>query len=362
MANDSGTPAGERTSRIILNCGGALIAWVLLCSFTPSMVTRWLPTWPGLGFLLVRLPSYAFGLGGIAYVLLMGFWRYRLPSMVTAPEVKLGETAYPVTNPNPTQILELAGSLPETVPVRDVQVTYATDLTAGEQSAGPCQRLNKLGPKEFWQAVPILKTEVIPLTRARETYRASVTVDRYLPGGCNWHLRYIEYRLFVPKYGYRSTNTTVEVLDEKHRAAEAAKGSKLYQGRLDRWCGEALNKAVTPYYPVFCSTWGDVWQRIPLDQRNLVPAEATGSEQVVEALSGVNSVEVNFRDADAPAKSPASPISVAAARECQLQGFMAWRRAATPTQLTPEAEHAKLRELGHSCGETARLPAWLLDL
>lgn len=67
MANDSNTPGGLKAQKVIVDCGTLLVAWVMLCSIIPSTVTKWLPPWPGLAVLLVRVPSYAFGLGGIIY-------------------------------------------------------------------------------------------------------------------------------------------------------------------------------------------------------------------------------------------------------------------------------------------------------
>jgi hypothetical protein len=67
MANDSNTPGGLRAQEKIVDCGTVLVAWVMLTSIIPSTVTKWLPPWPGLAVLVVRVPSYAFGLGGIIY-------------------------------------------------------------------------------------------------------------------------------------------------------------------------------------------------------------------------------------------------------------------------------------------------------
>lgn len=39
-----------------------------------------------------------------------------------------------------------------------------------------------------------------------------------------------------------------------------------------------------------------------------MPAKATGSEQLIEALPGTHSIEINFRDVDAPVKSSGSCV------------------------------------------------------
>ena len=68
MANDAGNAAGARAGKLIFSLGFLLALWVLICSILPRLVTVWLP-WPVLRFVLVKLPSYVFGLAGLAWCL-----------------------------------------------------------------------------------------------------------------------------------------------------------------------------------------------------------------------------------------------------------------------------------------------------
>jgi len=77
MADDAGNDAGATASAIILLGGLAIVLWILLCSFKPAMVAGWLPPWPVLRFISVKLPSYAVGVAGIAWWLYYGYRRYR---------------------------------------------------------------------------------------------------------------------------------------------------------------------------------------------------------------------------------------------------------------------------------------------
>jgi hypothetical protein len=64
MANDAGTPAGERAGMIILLGGGALSLWVLACSIWASKIASGLPESATLRYLLVGFPPHAFGVLG----------------------------------------------------------------------------------------------------------------------------------------------------------------------------------------------------------------------------------------------------------------------------------------------------------
>lgn len=300
MANDASTPAGARASAIILLGGLGLVVWILLCSFRPVMIAGWLPPWPALRFILVKLPCYTSGVAGIAWCLNYGYMRYRVANR-EAVTVKRGEIAYPISNPSPVHELEIAGSLPASVPIGDFEATYATDVT-DDSSAGPCQRLDDLEPKQLRLAQALQTKEIVPLVRTGSRYRAVVVVDRFLPGRCNWHLRTIQYRMYVQGYGYSKMYVAgaIQFIDEQHRALDAARGEKFYTGRIDIWCGEARNKAVTGYYPELCYSW-DAWRlRIPRDQQAIIPNEEKGAQESVFAFSDTALVSFNFHDADAP--------------------------------------------------------------
>jgi hypothetical protein len=349
MANDSATPAGERASSIVLIVGAITILWTLLCSIAPRVVSPWLP-WAPARFVLIHVPVLIFGLGGMAWIAAWGCEKLGVGTHFSQ-EARPAETAYPVTNPTPSQWLEIHGTLPATVPVNEVEETFMTTVAPGQAQTNACQRRSA--------AVPIMKHETVPLRPENGHYEIRIPVDRYLPGKCRWQLRFVDFQLFVTQSGARRSHAEVVI---PTRQEEAVTGNTdLYQGRLDLWCGEALNKQVTPYYPVVCGDWDTMFARIPPEERNFVAPQETGSHETTWVLPGTHSVEINFHDADAPGRFPANPADVAAARTCASNYFMAWFRRAAPADRSFTSQNAKLSEFAMRCNQAQHLPSWMSE-
>lgn len=68
MADDAGTPAGERVGVAILLSGCALVVWVVLCCVIPGIISGWFRRSVILRMLLVDLPPYAFAFGGLSWL------------------------------------------------------------------------------------------------------------------------------------------------------------------------------------------------------------------------------------------------------------------------------------------------------
>ena len=75
MANDSDTPAGLAASTVILLGGFGVVIWVVMCSIKPLILSRRLSRFPSLRFILVKLPSYAFGVAGIAFCICVPIYK-----------------------------------------------------------------------------------------------------------------------------------------------------------------------------------------------------------------------------------------------------------------------------------------------
>ncbi|MFZ0550384.1 MAG: hypothetical protein WAM21_06220 [Steroidobacteraceae bacterium] len=352
MANDSGTPAGERASAIVLIVGAITILWTLLCSIAPQAVSPWLP-WAPVRFLLIHVPVLIFGLGGVAWIAAWGYSKLGLGTHFSQ-EVRRTERAYPVANPTPSHWLEIHGTLPATVPVDAVEETFMTTVAPGQAQANTCQRRSAPG-----LTVPIMKHETVPVRPENGRYEIRLPVDRYLPGKCGWQLRFVDFQLFVTKSGARRSNAQVAVPTEQEEAVTG--NTNLYQGRLDLWCGEALNKQVTPYYPVVCGNWDTMFDRIPPEERNLIAPQETDSHETTWVLPGTHSIEINFHDADAPGRFPANPADVAAARTCESNDFMAWFHRAASADRTLTSQNAQLREFAMRCNAAQHLPSWMSE-
>ena len=225
------------------------------------------------------------------------------PSLPRA-EVKLpgvlepGDALFPGENPHPTHRLEIAGTLPTSVPLADFEAIYATDLATKENISGPCQR----HAEHFSYPDPLEVIQTVAIVRNGDRYRASVSVDRYQPGRCNWHLRELRDRLFVSGFGYRSAHHgnggQIQVMDANHRAIEIARGAEVYEGQLDIWCGKMLNRNIAPHYPVGCGTLDDFRPRVPTAAFASVPELERQSHALVIVSPDTTSVEENFHDVD----------------------------------------------------------------
>lgn len=352
MANDSGTPAGERASAIVLVVGAITILWTLLCSIAPQAISPWLP-WAPLRFILIHLPVLIFGLGGLAWTVGWACSRLGLGTRFSQ-EIRPAERAYPVTNPTPSRWLEIHGALPATVPVDDVEETFMTTAAPRQVQADTCRR--RAGPGF---TVPIMKHETVPVRSENGRYQIRLPVDRYLPGKCDWQLRFVDFRLFVAKWGARRANAEVAVPTKQEEAAMG--NGNFYQGRLNLWCGEALNKQVTPYYPVVCGNWDAMFARIPPEQRNFIAPQETDRHETTWVLPGTHSIEINFHDADAPGRFPANPADVDAARACQSRDFMAWFHRAAPADRSLTSQNAQLTEFAMQCNTAQHLPGWMSE-
>ncbi len=316
MANDSGTPAGLRMSGIVLAVGSVLCLWVLLCSVAPGMVAGWLPGPQWIRIALVRAPSYAFGMLGIA-ALLSYAWLHlvllRGPSALLAAR----NPQYPVGNPNPTHPLELIGTLPSEVPFKDFVATYSTDVDRTGATATSCGIMHRTGQKFLWYTEPFQVKNVIPITRVGIAYHAKLLVDQYLPGTCNWHLAEIHYNLVAP--GFDSPGRTFGYVVVRNPAVihdQPVGADQMYQGRIDVWCGKNLNKNITPYFPVVCGWWAAQNWKVPAAQWPFVPSDAMGSNEVVYVLPDTKVVNFSFHDSDAPVRKPVSAAAAELAREC----------------------------------------------
>jgi len=364
MANDSGTPAGERASLIVLATGTALSGWVLVCSVAPALVPGWIQRSSALRFLVVKLPVYAFAIGGVSICLMRLVTQIRVHAMSAGAVLRPSDPSYPLLNPNPREALEIGGALPQTIPVSTLIAVYNTDIESTNMASTACQRLWDLGPKQLWHVAPLRKEDQVPVGASDGRFRVTAYVDRYLPGRCNWHLSEIHYRLSfkdAPPLDY----LLVQLLDPSEQSANASKGGRLERGPAHVWCGKALNRAVTPYFPVRCGDYSDFRFRIPPAlAAHIPPQEATRPRTLVLPVPGTSEVEVDFYDVDAPDLGPVSSASSIAgsegsedeagaarnARAIQCERDLVRRLQWFFRSRPPEAcRQAKVRELMHDC-------------
>lgn len=296
MANDAGRPAGVIASLIILGVGGSLVWWILLCSFRPPFFAS-----PLLYLLLVQLPTYVAGAGGVLGCLhyLHNYYHDKSAAQFLTG-LRSTDANYPKVNPNPTHRLELTGTLPRTIPISDFEATYATDKSTTALVTTPCQRLIDDGPQEMWYTLPLRVKEPVPLIRDDEqNYRATLMADRFLPGNCNWHLQEIHFRSKAPGYVGRALRFTggdgqVQVRDKPDLAGDLATGKSIYHGRMDLWCFRAPES----FGPELCGDWSVFDAYVPLNQQSAIPKEWMNFNPVVYVTSESQTIQFNFHDVE----------------------------------------------------------------
>jgi hypothetical protein len=170
-----------------------LSVWVLLCAFSPSTISRMLPDSAAWRFVLMKLPLYAVACVGIYGGVYQWRARYGTPSVI----VKHGDRQYPENNPSPNRILAVSGTLPLTVPVKDLVAVYSADGNSAQDSSGACTRRHDFMPKNDTTRYPLIHIEHVPIVRTGEIYRSSVAIDRFEPGFCGWRLKAVTYELDV---------------------------------------------------------------------------------------------------------------------------------------------------------------------
>jgi len=240
MANDAGTSTGAIGSLIILGVGGSLACWILICSFRPAAAAGWLWSSEVLRVLLVRLPTYTAGVAAIAGCLYVLHDHYHNKSLAQSrAALRPTDASYPIVNPTPIHRLELTGTLPVTLPIRDFEATYASINSTSELVAGPCQRLADVGPKSQWYTLPLRVKEPVPIIRDDDQhYHATLMADRFLPGRCGWHLQEFHFRSESPDNTARANGIDagdgqIQLRDEEQLTAEIAAGKNIYRGRMD---------------------------------------------------------------------------------------------------------------------------------
>ena len=236
------------------------------------------------------------------------------PIVKRPEELQPGDALFPAENPHPVHQLDITGELPVSIPMGDFQAIYTTDANTQEKASGPCQRYIDFGPNDPYPlTLPLRVLQSVPIVRTGDRYRAAVVVDWPMPGRCNWHLKEIQYRLFVKGYGYELAHHNngvgqIQVMDTQHRAPLAARGVSFYEGPLDIWCGKLFNRNIAPYYPALCDSLETFRLRVSVDALAAVPAAQKTWHAPVYVSPERTSVQVNFHDVDAlAATNPARP-------------------------------------------------------
>jgi hypothetical protein len=205
------------------------------------------------------------------------------------------EPNYPSINPAPTRIVTIEGSMAEYISIQ-LLAYYATSHPAsGEIGYEWCYRNIQLGP-----SIGLHLAEPLEIRRDVARYKVSVVVDKYLPGGCGWSLKSVDYRLLDRSSDLPGTvemgsesESIVNVSERTLSASEDEKPSR-WRGSVDLWC--------------YMGTIGRIAQPTkgcalldgyPSEMVSAIPSDQHGLNGSTWIFPGVNSVNVNFHDMNA---------------------------------------------------------------
>jgi hypothetical protein len=287
-----------------------LSVWVVLCAFSPSTISRMLPDSAAWRFVLMKLPVYAVACVGIYGGVYQWRVRYSTPSVM----VSESDRQFPKINPSSNKVLEISGTLPLTVPVKELLAIYAADANSAQSSSKECTRRQDFMPKNDTTRYPLVHIEHIPMVRTAEAYRSSVAIDRFDPGVCGWHFKAVTFLLDVKGYSekafayWRASSPHVEFLTQPQAEGERSDRSAVHRGRADVWCWKVTNHEYNPFLPVRC---GDITDALKWPGQHVTAAVSVAERHSAGiAYAGPESsyVEFNFHDLDAPQSQLTEPL------------------------------------------------------
>ena len=151
---------------------------------------------------------------------------------IRTDNIKTGEADYPTLNPHATRVLRLSGELPQTLQI-DLKVTYETEPDAGTVQTG-----TYCGFKHNWEHFPLYSIEQpVALSRDGTRFSASISVDKYLPARCRWHLNSIKY-IVVNGTGLQSAGVVGLTYQKRYGGGDP---HQVPNGRVIVWCKKNPN-------------------------------------------------------------------------------------------------------------------------
>lgn len=212
------------------------------------------------------------------------------PNETKSAEVKPGDVDYPLENPNATHIVQFIAIVPPTLSLRFWYGYLASvdneDIEMGDDTA--CQR--QAGPG---LSAPVFVDVPMQLVRTGDTWRGTVVLDRFAPGGCNWAFAGISVLSANPPSN--GTQLATGYQDG---------GGTLPDYHLDEWCISAPR--FDPHCPEICLSLSALQHLkigIPPDfMKTVAPAERDDG-RAVHIGPNTRTITVKFHDLDAELKS-----------------------------------------------------------
>jgi hypothetical protein len=219
------------------------------------------------------------------------------PGSMDEENIKSRDTDYPVLNPHATHRLTLTGILPNTLSIRFL-LYYTTSARPTADTAGDEKPCGSMVGLDVFR--PFQMTEPLRIVQRANHFRATVTVDRYLPGRCGWHLEVIGFT--VPNgVGASAESGFARVYDAKRDMPYLG---DLYEGRIDEWCKKNPYPA-DPRRPERCASFASLQRISPVSPEVIarIPAAQQKKTPLFWIFPRTENIEIDFHDLDAMGRS-----------------------------------------------------------
>lgn len=319
----------------------ALGVWILICACIPSTIASNFIAQPTLRVLLMKIPVYAIAAAGIYWKGSNLLFEHHLNGPRSV-QVQRGDPQYPESNPNATRVLTVTGTLPVSLPVKDLIAVYSANAGSEKDSSAACTRFDEFAPlgNQVW---PLVVVQHVPMVRTGDSYSASIVIDRFKPGLCRWHLKEVNYFLDIKGYRYaeyfsgRNFFPHIAVL----ASSQSPDQSVQYRGPMDVLCWTVSDRNVRPFYPLRCTDINGALH-FARHVEVSIPAAERESGGITHVSPESSSVEFNFHDLDAVAPRATE------VHGSQLPISVITQNRAAPSEAAGESESAITISIGDS--------------
>ena len=199
---------------------------------------------------------------------------------------------HPVLNPHATHFLTLTGILPNTLHI-EFLLNYTTAARATSAAVGDEDPCGSMFGHEVFRPFDVI--EPLRIARHANHFGATITLDRYLPGRCGWHLELIGFTV-ADGVGALAESWFARVYDAKRDTPYLG---DLYEGRLDEWCRKNPYP-VDPRRPEQCASFPSLQRVSPLPPELIgrVPVAQRKETPLFWIFPRTENIQIDFHDLD----------------------------------------------------------------
>lgn len=205
-----------------------------------------------------------------------------------------GHQRYPQVNPIPTRFVDINGSMTSTLPA-SLDAIYQTRAPTYPVNDMTCFRtIFGYGP------VPLSVSIPLKLERDQSRFHATLTVDHFLPGACDWHFVSLGIRPLKGPLGGDATFIFARAHDPDDATADSGTGA--HNGPLDLWC----RYSPPSQFDAVITCWS--LPEIRSDYPSLQSEPIVNDETEAYVLPRTKSLIVNFHDISGDQYAPSTAV------------------------------------------------------